>query len=365
MCQHCSSPAGAADECCKSAAAVACPKPVTSSVSAAGSPSSSTTGTVSPTTTPIAEKANDSPIPGLSMAAFGGIIAGGVVLILLFFALIVCCMRRGRHNKTGASHPGGAKGVSRQMSSGSGRYNISAPKMQEEGFASSNMMNNSAPIPMTALPMNNAAHTGPVTTAGAVAAASVVADQDRKNSMIDDAPPNGKKFCQALYPYQASMADELELTPGDIVNVHRIFDDGWAVGMNMNTSNEGAFPIVCVTFVEESALDDDFEDVNMHAMAPMTHREDDSGRQSPRSSLPSRASSPVHLPRRHSSMLRDSAILPLGNLSSPLASSPLAGHNANGGHHNNNLAPPAMRDTMLSDASSINRWWDGEGSKQQ
>jgi hypothetical protein len=157
------------------------------------------------------------------------------------------------------------------------------------------------------------------------------------------------------------MADELDLSPGDIVNVHKVFDDGWAVGVNMNTSNEGAFPVVCVMFVEESALHDDFEDVNMHSMTPMGHREDENGRGSPRSSLPSRASSPVHLPRRQSSMIRDSVVIPGlnngGGRSSPLAGSPLAGGNQHGG---SKLQPP-VRDTMMSDASSINRWWDGEG----
>ncbi len=148
------------------------------------------------------------------------------------------------------------------------------------------------------------------------------------------------------------MADELDLSPGDIVNVQRVFDDGWAVGVNMNTSNEGAFPVVCVMFVDEASLDDDFEDVNMHSMTPMSHREDES-KSNPRSSMPSRASSPVHLPRRHSSMIRDSAVIPQGNNS--MTSSPLAGGKLQ--------PPPAVRDTMMSDASSINRWWDGEGTK--
>lgn len=173
---------------------------------------------------------------------------------------------------------------------------------------------------------------------------------------------SGKQsYCQALYPYQASMADELDLTPGDIVNVQRVFDDGWAVGVNMNTSNEGAFPVVCVMFVDESALEDDFDDVNMHSMAPMTLREEDegrrspSGRNSPRSSLPSRSSSPVHLPRRNSSIRDSTVIIPGVN---PMTSSPLAGGNAPGGR----MSPP-VRDTMMSDASSINRWWAGENDK--
>jgi hypothetical protein len=109
-------------------------------------------------------------------------------------------------------------------------------------------------------------------------------------------------------------------------------------------------------FVDESALDDDFEEVNMSSMPPMTLREEDqegrrspSGRNSPRSSLPSRSSSPVHLPRRNSSIRESAVIIPGTN---PSTSSPLAGINNNG----RQPSPPMVRDTMLSDASSVNRW---------
>lgn len=280
------------------------------------------------------------------MAAFGGVIAGVAVLLLLTIAMCICCMRR---KKTDNQGNGGSKNLSRHMSNSSARYNISSPKIQEEGFGASSVAAiPSAHIPMTALPSLGAPE--PIVAAvGAVGAGAVAAGASKAAGK--------QSYCQALYPYQASMADELDLNPGDIVNVQKVFDDGWAVGVNMNSGSEGAFPVVCVMFVDESALDDDFEDVNMHSMTPMSVREDDAtgGRNSPRSSLPSRSSSPVHLPRRNSSMIRDSALLP-GTSSSPMSSSPLAG-NAGG------RSTPPVRDTMMSDASSINRWWDGEGRK--
>ncbi|KAF9357379.1 hypothetical protein BGX26_003814 [Mortierella sp. AD094] len=276
-------------------------------------------------------------------AIIGGSI-GGAILIAAF--LILCI---GRVRRANAAQKG--SGLSRQLTNSSSRYNISHPKLQEEGFVAA------APIPMTTLP--------PISTdpssfglsavaAGAGAAAGAAAGRDASGKL---------SYCQALYPYQASMADELDLTPGDIVNVQRVFDDGWAVGINMNTSKEGAFPVVCVMFVDESALDDDdFDDVNMHSMPPMTLREEDqegrrspSGRNSPRSSLPSRSSSPVHLPRRNSSIRDSTVIIPGTN---PMTSSPLAGNNNNGGA--GRMTPPVVRDTMMSDASSINRWWSGE-----
>ncbi|KAG0054414.1 hypothetical protein BGZ83_011314 [Gryganskiella cystojenkinii] len=322
------------DTTCCADFATACPS-TTTTISTG--PSSTSTLVVPPTSTET--KPASSGKTGLSNGALGGIIGGSVGVVLIALVMFMC-VRRAR--KSNGSSGGKSSNLSRQMSNSSARYNISSPKIQEEGFVAAA----AASIPMTPIANENAkfgAGAAAIAGAGAVAAAEGGGKQS---------------YCQALYPYQASMADELDLTPGDIINVQRVFDDGWAVGVNMNTSNEGAFPVVCVMFVDESALDDDFEDVNMHSMTPMTLREEDdgrrspSGRNSPRSSLPSRSSSPVHLPRRNSS-IRDSTVIVPG--SSPLTSSPLAGGNAPGGR----MTPP-VRDTMLSDASSINRWWDGE-----
>ncbi|KAF8987701.1 hypothetical protein BGZ52_003118 [Haplosporangium bisporale] len=339
-CEYCKT--HGTDTCC--ANGTPCSTPVASSTTVAGTTSGAvatppSSAAVTPTPT---ESKSTSPIAGLSMAAFGGVIAGAAVLLLLIIAMCICCMRRKKTNNQGN---GGSKNLSRQMSNSSARYNISSPKIQEEGFGASSVAAiPSAHIPMTALPSLSAPE--PIVAVGAGAVATGAPKAAGKQS-----------YCQALYPYQASMADELDLNPGDIVNVQKVFDDGWAVGVNMNSGSEGAFPVVCVMFVDESALDDDFEDVNMHSMTPMSVREDDAtgGRNSPRSSLPSRSSSPVHLPRRNSSMIRDSTLLP-GTSSSPMSSSPLAG-NAGG------RSTPPVRDTMMSDASSINRWWDGEGRK--
>ncbi|KAG0207559.1 hypothetical protein BGX28_001222 [Mortierella sp. GBA30] len=349
MCKFCTDATNQADTCC-AAQKASCA--VTSSLPSNSAATSSGTLPASPTSSSDSNNGSSSKsggIGGLSAGALGGIIGGGVVLILGLFALIVCCMRRSR--STAPAKGQGSSNLSRHMSNSSAsKYKISSPKIQEEGFAAA-VPTSSAPIPMTALPTISSSE-----PAAAAVAAAAAANRISKGSSIGGGGGNGKQsYCQALYPYQASMADELDLAPGDIVQVQRVFDDGWAVGVNMNTSNEGAFPVVCVMFVDEASLDDDFEDVNMHSMTPMGHREDEGGRSTPRSSMPSRASSPVHLPRRHSSMLRDSAVLPQGNNLAPMNSSPLAG---------GKLQPPAVRDTMLSDASSINRWWDGEGAKQ-
>ncbi|KAG0244440.1 hypothetical protein BGW41_007732 [Actinomortierella wolfii] len=348
MCEFCKT--NTTDACCAANAAQCQIAPTTT---AAATSTATTSYVIPPTSAPTNGSGNtggNKSDTGLSTAAIGGIAGGGVGLVVLI-ALIFVCMRRSRRASP-------AKGnLSRNVSSGSGKYSISAPKLQEEGFSNIQIpMSNLPPVSKESAASAAAMGAG----AGAVVAGAAAAGAAAGSMAGSDA--NKPSFCQAIYPYQASMADELDLTPGDIINVHRVFDDGWAVGTNLNTSAEGAFPVVCVTAVDENALDDDFEEVNMAAMTPMTLREEDqegrrspSGRNSPRSSLPSRPASPVHLPRRNSS-IRDSAVIPTGT--SPLTSSPLAGGSSSG-----KLTPP-VRDTMMSEASSINRWWDGEGSKQ-
>ncbi|KAF9425059.1 hypothetical protein BGZ76_003438 [Entomortierella beljakovae] len=335
-CAYCSSNATAA--CCKDGS---CTASTTTTLPAA----TSTAGATKPTNSNTGGAGNGNTTEsksGLSSDALAGIIGGSVGLILI--ASVIICFRRAKK-----APPPKGNALARQYSNSSARYKISNPKLQDQNFSTT------VPIPMTTLPPVTTEPTSlglaSITAAGAGAAAVASTDRDA---------PGQLSYCQALYPYQASMADELDLTPGDIVNVQRVFDDGWAVGINMNTSREGAFPVVCVMFVDESALDDDFEEVNMHSMPAMTLREEDqegrrspSGRNSPRSSLPSRSSSPVHLPRRNSS-IRDSTVIIPG--SNTMTSSPLAGNNGGPGRN----TPPIVRDTMMSDASSINRWWDGE-----
>ncbi|KAG0301199.1 hypothetical protein BGZ98_008553 [Dissophora globulifera] len=313
-------------DCCKDAVAT-CHYPTTTTAG------TSTTNFIAPPSATSKDGDATGSSKSMSSSTLGAIIGGSVGGVLVLAFLIFLCIRRSKR----AEGPQKGANLSRQMSNASSRYNISNPKLQEEGFVSA------APIPMTNLPpvSNNAPYNlgaGAVVAGGAVAGAAAGREATGKQS-----------YCQVLYPYQASMADELDLTPGDIVNVQRVFDDGWAVGVNMSTSNEGAFPVVCVVFVDESALDDDFEDVNMHSMTPMTLREEDegrrspSGRNSPRSSLPSRSSSPVHLPRRNSSIRDSTVITPTMGLAQ---SSPLGP---------GRQTPPVVRDTMMSDASSM-RW---------
>lgn len=50
----------------------------------------------------------------------------------------------------------------------------------------------------------------------------------------------------AIYPYNASLNDELTLEPDQKVTIVRLYDDGWALGRTKD-GHEGALPLVCVS----------------------------------------------------------------------------------------------------------------------
>ncbi|KAJ3394324.1 hypothetical protein HDU92_007014 [Lobulomyces angularis] len=51
---------------------------------------------------------------------------------------------------------------------------------------------------------------------------------------------------QAIYNYVPNLSDEIYLYIGDPIIVKNKFDDGWALGYNMTTKQEGSFPLACV-----------------------------------------------------------------------------------------------------------------------
>ncbi|KAJ1558796.1 hypothetical protein HK096_003949 [Nowakowskiella sp. JEL0078] len=48
---------------------------------------------------------------------------------------------------------------------------------------------------------------------------------------------------EVLQPWNPSQPDELNLVPGDFVAVRTHLLDGWAIGINLSTNNEGVFPL--------------------------------------------------------------------------------------------------------------------------
>lgn len=53
----------------------------------------------------------------------------------------------------------------------------------------------------------------------------------------------------AIYPYNASLNDEITLEPDQRVTIMRLYDDGWALGKTQD-GQEGALPLVCVSSVK-------------------------------------------------------------------------------------------------------------------
>jgi len=79
---------------------------------------------------------------------------------------------------------------------------------------------------------------------------SVVNNENLTNLTPNEKVYNTKeldpKYCKAIYPFEKSMEDELELEANDLVDITKMFDDGWATGVNLRSGQEGFFPLNCL-----------------------------------------------------------------------------------------------------------------------
>jgi len=51
---------------------------------------------------------------------------------------------------------------------------------------------------------------------------------------------------QVIAGYDARELDELTLQIGDVITVKEVYSDGWGIGINNSTNEQGIFPIVCL-----------------------------------------------------------------------------------------------------------------------
>ncbi|KAJ1564438.1 hypothetical protein HK096_007983, partial [Nowakowskiella sp. JEL0078] len=58
-------------------------------------------------------------------------------------------------------------------------------------------------------------------------------------------------FMKAVEEFFPCLDDEIQLQPGDMVQVVENYDDGWAVGKNMTSNEVGAFPMSCLVDANE------------------------------------------------------------------------------------------------------------------
>jgi len=54
------------------------------------------------------------------------------------------------------------------------------------------------------------------------------------------------------YDFKPSLNDEIELEPGNVVEIIEVYDDGWAKGKNLTYNTEGVFPVNRITGVDDS-----------------------------------------------------------------------------------------------------------------
>jgi hypothetical protein len=247
--------------------------------SATGSSSSST-----PTNTNASGAANQSnKSSGLSGGALAGIIVGCIVGALVIGGILAWLLfGRKRRNNDGEDGRGLVYGAAAgRSSSGEKTWNQS-----EEGttrsIAGSPMGEKGGESPATASMGIGGAGTGAGLATGAVVGGGAVAaggaaaaaagarnnsPQNRPDSQLSSGTggSDGRGTTVALvrdqytgqdifpgeevvaiYPYNASLNDELTLEPDQKVKILRLYDDGWALGKALD-GREGAIPLVCVS----------------------------------------------------------------------------------------------------------------------
>lgn len=71
---------------------------------------------------------------------------------------------------------------------------------------------------------------------GSAAAALAISNNKKEKNVV---------YMVAIYNYNATMEDELNLKKGDRIRVEHQYDDGWGAGINETTKKFGAFPLIC------------------------------------------------------------------------------------------------------------------------
>ncbi|KAL0079800.1 hypothetical protein J3Q64DRAFT_1701931 [Phycomyces blakesleeanus] len=196
---------------------------VAHTVSGSASPSSTGAGAIS--NSAQSETASS----GMSSGAVGGIIAA--VCVVVVGALAFVMVRRKRK----------ARGVPKNLkpdpfTMGFGSHN---PPPHE---SMSSFNNPSAYATMTPTLVAAAAPLNTYSTEK-VAAQPIPA----MDPYINDSENESLGIFTVMTTYMPTLSDELEIQPGDRVNMLMEFDDGWCRGINLSRGNElGVFPRYCV-----------------------------------------------------------------------------------------------------------------------
>ncbi|CAG8468945.1 45595_t:CDS:2 [Gigaspora margarita] len=172
----------------------------------------------------------------------------------LLFGVIFCCfIRRSKLRRDGPDSGGGdanigTKGVSMystspfysKQSSGGGYYGSNPESIRYSDVTSpiSPTLPTDTGDRQRQITSNNDSGPRPIPQR-----TSIISSGSNNNLNVTTEP----EIVTVIFPYDATLPDELSISPNDVIEIAQKFDDGWAVGVNRNTRKEGAFPMVCVS----------------------------------------------------------------------------------------------------------------------
>ncbi|WRT70939.1 uncharacterized protein IL334_007938 [Kwoniella shivajii] len=261
------------------------------------SSSSSLPNTATATSSPTGTTANDtagrsSKITGGKLAGIivGSVLGGLLLLALLIFLLICMKKRRKQHQRDSVSsfaasqarpNSTSQQGIFGYFTSNHGGGNGKQPmNTSEKGLIGRYSGNGSSPTMGGETAYSQSAHGHTKSTEGLIAPSAAAAGfgagaagagmtAGNRNSTgtvlprVKDENQLGERWIEpgmevsVLWPYQASLPDELDLRPGMRLRVVRLFDDAWGTAEVISASTttgegsmlgkQGAFPIVCVS----------------------------------------------------------------------------------------------------------------------
>ncbi|CAG8453986.1 12714_t:CDS:2 [Ambispora leptoticha] len=323
LCQYCQkSSSTSSDLCCKKADLTQCNYPDGTHAS---------TTMESPTQSPLNDTSLDSTSdPSISTGGIVGIALGSVAIAATLFALFFCLCRSRRKGGNLSSNgiqekSGSTTDLSTPLVADPTR-NIPANNVSSGGSHESvemqaidNATGNTPRLtqqlrPQTQLqpqsqpqlyPVNNVAVTPPPPVIMPIPETPTLNPDDGEGDLV-----------LVVHPYMPVLPDELELVINEMIIVKRLFDDGWAVGINRNTGKEGAFPLVCVASPE--IVSQNSQDPRISIVSELSHSSSSSdfysepheqntttNPSSPRGKRKySMSSSGSNVPRRNSSMRR-------------------------------------------------------------
>jgi hypothetical protein len=241
----------------------------TTSTSSSSAPTSSSTSNPADAATAATEMRDTQDRVDLNDGQLAGILVGSIIGALLLGALIAffLCGRK-RRNKDNDRLRGAVYGsAAASRASGDKPWN-SEDHMSRRSMAGSpemekpNVGGSSHAINMMALGAGGAAaagaagrsddrassplnrpHSAALTTSSAGEKGATV--QTVRDQYTGQDIHVGEDVV-AIYPYNASLNDEMSLEPEQRVTILRLYDDGWALGRGAD-GREGALPLVCVS----------------------------------------------------------------------------------------------------------------------